>query len=235
LLTWGKPPEEPSAGKPLARICEGKAEWLSYSTLLTRYAVLFVMLTAFGAVLSHAIAGKGESSGGQSEIPLPAGQFSTTLQGSFAICLNPTTFAEESCSTKGTLAVPLSLLDNGSVVGDHEGKSCTTFTEVDSDLPVDASPPFVTTNAHSVGKLLNYNSATGTGDASFTGYTGGKCDGASFDSTGATKVSSGTFHFVVTNGGNRFDDLIMKLTNPIGSIGDFSLSGTALRQTSSGS
>jgi len=29
------PREEPSAGKPLARICEGEAEWLSYSTTTT--------------------------------------------------------------------------------------------------------------------------------------------------------------------------------------------------------
>jgi hypothetical protein len=28
----GKPQEEPSAGKPPARICEGDAEWLNYST-----------------------------------------------------------------------------------------------------------------------------------------------------------------------------------------------------------
>jgi hypothetical protein len=29
----GDPREEPSAGKPHARICEGEAEWLSYSTI----------------------------------------------------------------------------------------------------------------------------------------------------------------------------------------------------------
>src|SRR5271154_2218873 len=29
----GYPREEPSAGKPHARICEGEAEWLSYSTI----------------------------------------------------------------------------------------------------------------------------------------------------------------------------------------------------------
>jgi hypothetical protein len=28
----GDPREEPSAGKPIAQICEGEAEWLSYST-----------------------------------------------------------------------------------------------------------------------------------------------------------------------------------------------------------
>jgi hypothetical protein len=31
-MTLGYPREEPSAGKPHARICEGEAEWLSYST-----------------------------------------------------------------------------------------------------------------------------------------------------------------------------------------------------------
>lgn len=28
--------EEPDAGKPHVRICEGEAEWLSYSTTITR-------------------------------------------------------------------------------------------------------------------------------------------------------------------------------------------------------
>jgi hypothetical protein len=32
LADLGKPREEPSAGKPLARICESDAEWLNYST-----------------------------------------------------------------------------------------------------------------------------------------------------------------------------------------------------------
>ena len=32
LADLGKPQEEPSAGKPPARICEGEAEWLNYST-----------------------------------------------------------------------------------------------------------------------------------------------------------------------------------------------------------
>jgi hypothetical protein len=32
LANLGKPQEEPSAGKPPARICEGDADWLNYST-----------------------------------------------------------------------------------------------------------------------------------------------------------------------------------------------------------
>jgi len=202
----------------------------------TRYAVLLVMLAVSAAVLSQkAIAGKGASGGqdGTGGIPLPFGQSSQTLQGSVAICLNSTTFAEESCSTTGAAVFPTSVLTNGVITGDAAGNSCAAVTEVDSDLPVDPSPPIVTANEHSAGKLLNYDSTTGTGDASFTSYIGGTCNGATFDSTGATKLSSGTVHFVVTDNGKRVDFLITALTNPAGSLGDFSLSGTNLRQTSS--
>jgi hypothetical protein len=200
----------------------------------TRYAVL-VMLAVFAAVLSQkAIAGKGaSSSSGDHGIPLPAAQFSSTVQGSFAICLNPTTFAQESCSTSGVLAIPLSYLATGASTQDNEGNSCGTFTQVVSDLPVDASPPTVTANTHVTGKLLNYDSTIGAGDTSFTAYTGGTCNGVTFDSTGATVVSNGTSHFVVTDDGKRIDFLFTTLINSTSSIGDFSLSGTDLRQTSS--
>jgi hypothetical protein len=196
-----------------------------------RYAVLLVMLAALAAVLGQkALAGQGGDNGEQGGIPLPTGQFSTTVQGSFAICLNPTTFAQESCSTSGAFAIPLSSRQNGVSTIDASGNSCQTFMEVDSVLPLDASSPSVT-NGNSVGKLLNYDSMTGTGDSSFTSYTGGACHGATFDSAGATEVFSGTLHFVVTSDGKRIDILITKLTNPIGSIGNFSTSGTNLRQT----
>jgi hypothetical protein len=200
----------------------------------TRYAVLLVMLAVFAAVLSQkAIAGKGASGGqgGTGGIPLPAGQFSSTAQGSFAICLNSTTFALESCTTSGVLAIPQGYLATGAATQDNEGNSCAAFTQVVSDLPVDASPPSVTPNTHVTGKLLNYDSTTGTGDNSFIAYTGGTCNGVTFDSTGATEVSNGTSHFVVTDDGKRIDFLFTTLTNSTSSIGDFSLSGTDLRQT----
>ena len=40
LADLGKLQEEPSAEKPLARICEGDAEWLNYSTMLTSHGVV---------------------------------------------------------------------------------------------------------------------------------------------------------------------------------------------------
>jgi type VI protein secretion system component Hcp len=117
------------------------------------------------------------------------------------------------------------------VIADEEGNSCSNVTEVGSDLPVDASPPTVTANEHTVGKQLNYDSTTETGDISFTTYAGGTCNGATFDSTGANEISSGSLHFVITDDGKRVDFLVTTLTNSTGSIGDFSLSGTNLRQT----
>jgi hypothetical protein len=129
------------------------------------------------------------------------------------------------------LAIPLSVLFNGAATIDKAGNSCASGTEVDSDLPVDASRPFVTANEHVAGKVLHYDSTTGTGDGSFTSYIGGTCHGATFDSTGATELSRGKDHFSVTEHGERIDFLFTKLTNSITSIGDFSLSGIALSQT----
>ena len=36
--------EEPGAGKPHARICEGEAEWLSYSTTTLKLATVQIWL-----------------------------------------------------------------------------------------------------------------------------------------------------------------------------------------------
>jgi hypothetical protein len=141
----------------------------------SRYAVLLVISAAIAVVLSQrAMAGKGGDSRGQGGIPLRAGQYSATIQGSVAICLNPSTFAQESCSTSGALAAPLSDLENGEFTEDGSGNSCAAFTEVDANLPVNASPPTVT-NVNTVAKVLDYDSTTGTGDSSFTSYSGGAC------------------------------------------------------------
>src|ERR1700733_4572686 len=128
----------------------------------SRYAVLLGMAIFTGLILSQkAIArndGKSSSNGypgGQNGIPLLAGQFSSTLQGSLAICLNPTSFALESCSTSGALVAPLSVLAAGAYTQDNAGNSCAAYTEVDSDLPVNASPPTVTANEHVSAKVVN--------------------------------------------------------------------------------
>ena len=83
-------------------------------------------------------------------LPLKAGQASATLTGSFAVCLNPTTFAEEACTTLHVVSFPLTLVSVGFIIGDAQGNSCQTFTQTLSDFPVDISPPFVA--ARSLGR-----------------------------------------------------------------------------------
>ena len=81
----------------------------------------------------------------QEGIPLPAGHFSYTEQGSAAECLNPTSGAPESCSASGVRVVPVSVLENGAETRDGTGNVCETEVAVVSTLPVNASPPTVQT------------------------------------------------------------------------------------------
>jgi hypothetical protein len=189
------------------------------------WATLGVILAAFATIASQrAIAGE------EHGIPLPRGGYSLNGQGSLAVCLDPNTFNFESCSTSGALVIPQSAPINGVETFDHQGNSCAAVTEVDTNLPVDASAPVVTPNEHIVIKVLNYDSATGTGDRHFTAYIGGTCDGATFDGADATQISSGSEHFVVSDGGKRIDYLVTKVTTATDFLGGFSLSGTNLRQ-----
>lgn len=185
--------------------------------------LVIATIVAARAVTVHA----GKSGG----IPLRAGKFSASVQGTFAVCLDPNTFAPESCSTGGALIFPLSLLQNGSGTSDQQGNACANYTEVDTALPPSTFPPTVTTNEHNVSKFIDYDPTSGTGDVSSTGYVGGTRNGATFDSTGATQTSSSTAHVVLSNDGNRSDFIVTQVTNPTNSIGSFSISGFNLGQT----
>jgi hypothetical protein len=70
------------------------------------YAIVLLMLIALTvSQRQEAIA--------QGAIPLPAGQFSVVAQGTVAVCLNPITSAQESCSTVGATVVRVSIVRNG--------------------------------------------------------------------------------------------------------------------------
>jgi hypothetical protein len=103
-----------------------------------------------------------------------AGNYSLTDQGSFSICLDPKTFAGVDCATfSGPLVVPLLYVDAGELTRDNNGNSCSTLTEVSSvpasnTLPI--TPPIVNAIAHAIGKISNYDTATGTDDINFTMY-----------------------------------------------------------------
>jgi hypothetical protein len=192
--------------------------------------LLVILIAGFVLVMSQ---GLGEVAAGDNEgIPLKAlaGNYSSTAHGSYALCLDPTNnFAEVNCSSTKAVDFPQTEVDVGNGTGDTKGNSCTTYTATISDQPPDLSPPFVSV-VHTVSKTTSYDSKTGSGDGTFTSYSGGKCVGADFNSAGATIDSSGSSHFVVGNDGRRADFVLTSLTDPVGAIGDFSYYGTNLRQ-----
>jgi hypothetical protein len=164
-------------------------------------------------------------------IPLKslAGNYSSTAQGTFALCLDPTNnFAEVSCASTKAVVFPQTGVDVGNGTADKRGNSCTTYTQTTTDLPPDLSPSIVQV-LHNVGKTTSYDSATGSGDATFISYSDGHCVGAIC--VGCETINStGTDHFVAAHRGERVDFLLTSLTDPVGGVGDFSYSGTNLRQ-----
>jgi hypothetical protein len=191
---------------------------------------LFMILVAiFASVISENLS---RVAAGEGEIPLStlAGGYASTVQGSIAVCLDPTTLLEESCTTAGALVIPSTALSVGKLTIDHQGNLCATYTQVRSNLPVDASPPRVFA-VNVAANTLNYDPASGTGDWPFTTYTGGKCNGATFDSMGATVRTTGTVHFVASGNGKRIDGIFTASTDAVGGIGDFSLSTLNLKQS----
>ena len=188
---------------------------------MKRYAVLFGML---------AVAALATSAGAGAQIPEPSGQYSIARHGSLALCLNPAAnFAAESCSASGVLVYPVTDIAVGSITY-ASGSGCGTDTEIFSALPPSAMPSILNPETVVV-KVTNYSSTTGIGTASYTGYSGGSCNGASFDSSGATEIASGTLQFVVTEGGKQVEITFTQLTNPTSSLGSVSLFDTDLKQT----
>jgi hypothetical protein len=166
--------------------------------------------------------------GGQLPEAALAGTYTITLGGSFAVCTGPSpTFTQIACSgfnPSSDLFFPQTVAQIGVSTADSNGNNFGTFTQTISDLPVDFSPPLVQT-FNSVAHITNYDPSTGQGDSSGTSYTGGSCDGANFNSSGSTVLSTFSVHFVASPG--RLDELVTALQNPVGSIGDFSVTATA--------
>ena len=156
-----------------------------------------------------------------------AGTYSATVQGTVFVCSQANAPAE--CGSPGSTGVPISILHIGVFTLDAAGNGCATLTGTYHHSPVDASPTAVNV-FHSVSKITNYNPRTGTGDKSFTDYTGGQCHGATFDSTGATVGDHGTERIAVSSRGKRIDTVVTSDTDaPVNDIGGISLSATLLR------
>jgi hypothetical protein len=125
--------------------------------------------------------------------------------------------------------VPLTLQDVGVGTFDTNGNECVSTTEVVSAFQDTATPDEVAI-VQIVFNTTSYDLTTGISDGSFTGYVGGQCHGATFDPTGATVGSTGTFHAVLSDGGKRQDFVLTSVNDAAGSLGSASISGTQLRQ-----
>jgi hypothetical protein len=187
-----------------------------------------LLLAGWAVILSPGF--RTVAAGDEGEIPLSKidGTYAVTNQGSLFFCVQATApFPPAACGSEGALGLRFTLLSVGAVT--HlKTTSCSVLTQTYSDLPLDVTPPLVQV-VHNVTTITSYDPVTGTGEASFTTYNGGQCNGASFDSTGATVLSTGTEHLAVSDRGKRIDFLITSLSSPEGAIGDFSISGIGFR------
>lgn len=172
---------------------------------------------AFLGALAIGFAASAQAMAGGSGLALPVGNFSLMAQGT-----------EASCS--GTSCVTLGIIEAGAEVRDRMGNACGAHAAVVNTVPPAASPPTVVPSVTAVLKVIHYDPASGTGDASLNEYSGGTCNGANFINTGVTQVTSGALHFVISNGGNRIDSVVTALN--IAGLGGFSLSFTELQQQS---
>jgi len=168
-------------------------------------------------------AGMQKTARADDQYPYPSGTFSFTNTGLLAVCLNPTTSALEACTTPGVLAEPLSVVEVGSVNYDHQGHGCLSETASEQAFPPGASTMPLNPNQHEVWTITKFDPTNGTGDEKFTVWTGGQCNGPTFDNTGATQTASGTLHFVLSEDGRRLDSQYTSITNSTDSLGAFSL------------
>ncbi len=157
----------------------------------------------------------------------PAGSAEETIQGSVTVCFAPGTTTPESCSDKEVTFVVVSFLEVGQVTWDNKGNACAAGVET---ISVPGSAFTLSQPATLVGKLSNYDPKTQSGDGSGIGYSGGKCNGAAFDSTGAAVRSNAAFHFVISRDKKRLDSVLTSLSVTDQEVGAFSISSTAFKQ-----
>jgi hypothetical protein len=189
----------------------------------------FALLGAVFAFL--AALSQGAIAGDNGNIPEPSGTYAISVHGSLAVCLD-SSFAAAACGGSGVTPYPFSIEEVGTITY-ASGVGCENDYQVAATQPsaIYGGPSSVTLTAHTVVKITAYDSTTGVGTASITGYTGGSCNGASFDSSGATESSSGTVQIVVVSK-KRTEVLVTQdIGVPVSDIASVQISGTDLKQT----
>jgi hypothetical protein len=152
--------------------------------------LMVLLLAGWAVVLSPGF--RTVAAGDQGEIPLSKldGTSAVTTHGSLFFCVQAASpFPPVACGSEGSLGLPLTLVAVGAVTHVNT-TSCSTLTQTFSDLPVDVSPPLVQV-VHNVTTITSYDPVTGTGEASFTSYSGGQCTGRASTAPGRPSLAPG--------------------------------------------
>ena len=136
-----------------------------------------------------------------------AGGFAGGNSGFVTACTN-----SGGCSTSSPTLVPLNSVDAIQLTFDEKGNFCATDANVSAPVAGSNAPASAATIILN-GRTTNFDPVTGQGDFSVKLYAGGSCHGPNFDSTGATQVATVTAHFVVSESGNRIDDVVTTFTS----------------------
>src|SRR5713226_2291647 len=157
-----------------------------------------------------------------------AGKFASKGSVSYTLCFGTSFSALVDCASSPHQEVPFNVTAVAHNVRDAAGNSCgvTTLTSTPTDaaaygtqFPGRVNFKRIDFTRTSVSTTTSFDPTTGSGSSSFSQYLGGRCNGAVFDTTGATLVSTGTQSFMVSDSGNRIETIITSLsfvTSPFG-------------------
>jgi hypothetical protein len=157
----------------------------------------------------------------------PAGSAEVTIRGSVTVCVAQGTMTPKLCSAAGAAAVETSVIVVGRISWDAQGNACSTATEI---ISVPGTVVSMTEAVIFVGKIATYNATTQMGTATVVGYSGGSCSGPVPNLKDAVQRSTSDVQFVLSQGGNRLDGIVTKISFPSVELGAVSLSGTGIKQ-----
>jgi len=152
------------------------------------------------------------------------GSYGAKSSGFTTICANA-----GGCSAASPILLQKNFVATAQATVDDDGNFCGPATASDAPVAGSAAAANILTK-NIVANVTSFDPATGQGDLNFSVYSGGSCNGASFDNAGATLLSTGTSHIVVSEGGNRIDSVVTSYVSVSGFIGSVVNSTTLHRQ-----
>jgi hypothetical protein len=194
-------------------------------------ALLLFMATMIGGPVRVSQAKDNE---GGVKLARLAGKFAGRGGGFLTLCFNAGFTDLEDCASAPHL-VPFNQTRIVYFTLDAAGNSCTVSTATSAPVSGTKGPAGVITQID-VRTLISFDPTTGSGTASGSTYVGGSCNGAVFDSTGATLTGTTTISFDVSYSGDRIELILTGISevtsafSVAGSVQGVVSSVTAIRQ-----